>query len=75
VHVYGEARADLKAWSSQHQIPLHTFAWQHEHDKAGLCRDAAYLLRPDTYVALADPQASTATLSQYFSDRGLTLPV
>ncbi|BBP59827.1 FAD-dependent oxidoreductase [Pseudomonas sp. St316] len=73
VHVYGEAREELKAWSSQHQIPLHTFAWQPEHHKAGLCQDAAYLLRPDTYVALADPQASTATLSQYFSDRGLTL--
>ncbi|SFL03557.1 FAD-dependent monooxygenase [Pseudomonas sp. NFACC46-3] len=74
VHVYGEARADLRAWSSQQRIPLHTFTWQDEHHKAGLCRDAAYLLRPDTYVALADPQASAATLSRYFSDRGLTLP-
>ncbi|AMZ71076.1 FAD-dependent monooxygenase [Pseudomonas sp. FW300-N2E2] len=74
VHVYGEARADLKVWSSQQRIPLHTFTWQDEHHKAGLCRDAAYLLRPDTYVALADPQASAATLSRYFSDRGLTLP-
>ena len=30
------------------------FAWRSEHETAGLARDALYLLRPDTYVALAD---------------------
>ncbi|WP_260958730.1 FAD-dependent oxidoreductase [Pseudomonas citri] len=70
VHVYGEARADLQAWSEQHRVPLHTFAWQPAHRQAGLCRDAAYLLRPDTYVAVADPQADVVALGRYFSDRG-----
>ena len=73
VHVYGEARADLKAWSDQHRIPLHTFAWQAAHQQAGLCRDAAYLLRPDTYVAVADSQADVAALTRYFSDRGFRI--
>jgi len=75
VHVYGEAGAQLKAWTHQRQIPLHTFAWQPEHHAAGLCKDAAYLLRPDTYVALADPMGSAQTLSRYFSDRGFELPI
>jgi hypothetical protein len=28
--------------------------WRSEHEAVGLARDALYLLRPDTYVALAD---------------------
>jgi len=52
---------------------LHDFAWRPEHGRAGLAQDAAYLLRPDTYIALADPHGSTATLAQYFSERGIIL--
>jgi 2-polyprenyl-6-methoxyphenol hydroxylase-like FAD-dependent oxidoreductase len=71
VHVYGTTRADLRAWCKEHQIPLHGFEWTAEHGKAGLERDAAYLLRPDTYVALADSHASPASLGQYFCSRSL----
>ena len=35
-------------------MPLHVFAFAPEHAAAGLTRDALYLLRPDTYVALAE---------------------
>jgi hypothetical protein len=37
------------------QIPLHVFTWQPETRRAGFLRTASYLLRPDGYVALADP--------------------
>nr|WP_314074253.1 FAD-dependent monooxygenase [uncultured Roseococcus sp.] len=73
VHVYGAARPDLQGWCDQHGIPLHVFAWSRAHRKVGLAQDAAYLLRPDTYVALADPQASPVTLSRYLASRGYTL--
>jgi 2-polyprenyl-6-methoxyphenol hydroxylase-like FAD-dependent oxidoreductase len=73
VHVYGEAKAELAAWCRQHQLPLHVFDWQPAHDKAGLAKNAAYLLRPDTYVALADPAGSPTALARYFSERGLLL--
>jgi hypothetical protein len=36
---------------------------------AGLAKDALYLLRPDSYVALADPSADPDQLRQYFSVR------
>jgi Aromatic-ring hydroxylase, C-terminal len=32
---------------------LHVFAWSDEAHEAGLERDAAYLVRPDGYVAVA----------------------
>ena len=39
--------------------------------QAGLARNAAYLVRPDGYVALADPAASAITLQTYLDARGL----
>jgi hypothetical protein len=54
VHVYGSAGAELTGWCACHDVPLHVFDWRPEHEAAGLARDAIYLLRPDTYVALAD---------------------
>jgi 2-polyprenyl-6-methoxyphenol hydroxylase-like FAD-dependent oxidoreductase len=73
VQVYGTAGSDLRAWCQDHGIPLHAYEWRPEHGKAGLARDAAYLLRPDTYVALADPKPSRATLDRYFNERGYVL--
>ncbi len=70
VHVYGAAPADLEAWCAQHAMPLHVYAWRPEHGAAGFARDAAYLMRPDTYVALADPQPSAAALTRYFAALG-----
>src|SRR6266567_1000652 len=54
IHVYGTASAELAAWCAGHDVPLHVFTWRSEHEAAGLTRDAIYLLRPDTYVALVD---------------------
>ncbi len=38
---------------------------------AGLALDAAYLVRPDGYVALADSTARAATLAAYLDARAL----
>ncbi|MDC0710238.1 FAD-dependent oxidoreductase [Stigmatella sp. ncwal1] len=68
VHVYGSARAELKTWCEAHHLPLHVYAWGPEYEKAGFARDAAYLLRPDTYVALAAPSGAPADLETYLKD-------
>jgi 2-polyprenyl-6-methoxyphenol hydroxylase-like FAD-dependent oxidoreductase len=72
VHVYGEARAELRQWCSEHRVPLHVFTWQPEHKAAGLEQDALYLLRPDTYVALADRMGAPTSLEQYFAEQRIT---
>jgi hypothetical protein len=46
------------------------FEWHDEHATAGFARDAIYLIRPDTYVALADNSGSPETIEIYFKDRG-----
>jgi 2-polyprenyl-6-methoxyphenol hydroxylase-like FAD-dependent oxidoreductase len=73
VHVYGAAGAGLSAWCRDHGIPLHVFGWRAEHEAAGLARDALYLLRPDSYVALADGSGSPDALARYFDDIGIRL--
>lgn len=71
VHVYGSAETELSAWCRAHGVPLHAFAWREEHQAAGLARDAVYLIRPDTYVALADPRGTADVFDRYFADHGI----
>jgi 2-polyprenyl-6-methoxyphenol hydroxylase-like FAD-dependent oxidoreductase len=71
VHVYGTAEDELAAWCRAHDVPLHLFAWREEHQTAGLARDALYLIRPDSYVALAEARGSPALLDRYFADHSI----
>jgi hypothetical protein len=70
-HVYGSAKAELGSWCAARHMPLHVFDWKPAHAAAGLARDAIYLLRPDTYVALAEPSGAPAALDAYFAGRGI----
>ncbi len=73
VHVYGAASPELSAWCAEHDLPLHVFGWRNEYQAAGLARDALYLLRPDTYVALADSGGRPSALERYFADHHLKI--
>jgi 2-polyprenyl-6-methoxyphenol hydroxylase-like FAD-dependent oxidoreductase len=70
-HVYGDAVAELRAACSARRLPLHIFPWSDAQAAAGLKRDALYLVRPDTYVALAAPAPAPQVLERYFQARGL----
>jgi 2-polyprenyl-6-methoxyphenol hydroxylase-like FAD-dependent oxidoreductase len=72
-HVYGTAEADLQAWCGRAGLPLHVTAWSKAHDEAGLQRDAVYLTRPDSYVAVADPKQDAGALQAFFDARGIRL--
>ena len=52
-------------------LPLQVFPWTTAARRAGLRRGAAYLVRPDGYVGLADPEASPARLESYLDRRGI----
>jgi 2-polyprenyl-6-methoxyphenol hydroxylase-like FAD-dependent oxidoreductase len=71
VHVYGEASPDTQAVCQERHLPLHVFPWRLETDHAGLRRDAVYLVRPDGYIALADPHGNGAAIAAYLDARGL----
>jgi 2-polyprenyl-6-methoxyphenol hydroxylase-like FAD-dependent oxidoreductase len=64
-HVYGDASPALSDACAQLRLPLHVFAWHPMMRDAGLLQSALYLVRPDGYVALADPTADPHRLHAY----------
>jgi 2-polyprenyl-6-methoxyphenol hydroxylase-like FAD-dependent oxidoreductase len=75
VHVYGDVRAEAKSVCDQRKLPLHVFAWHPKMRRSGLRRNALYLVRPDGYVALADPEGRATMLTGYFDRHRLAPPL
>jgi 2-polyprenyl-6-methoxyphenol hydroxylase-like FAD-dependent oxidoreductase len=73
VHVYGLAAPELQPVCDKQNVPLHVFPWRTAMSRAGLRRNAVYLIRPDGYVALADPAGSASMVASYLDARKLTL--
>jgi hypothetical protein len=71
MHVYGDAAKEMRALCETRRLPLHVFPWRGEMRRTGLWRNAAYLVRPDGYVGLADSVASTAAVTAYLDARGI----
>jgi 2-polyprenyl-6-methoxyphenol hydroxylase-like FAD-dependent oxidoreductase len=72
VHVYGGAAPEVQAVCKERTLPLYVFPWRPEIGRAGLRRNAVYLVRPDGYVALADAAGSAAAIASYLDARKLT---
>jgi 2-polyprenyl-6-methoxyphenol hydroxylase-like FAD-dependent oxidoreductase len=75
VHVYGDPTPELQAVCDERKLPLHVFPWRPEMNGAGLRRNAVYLIRPDGYVALADPDGRATAITSYLDAREIKLRV
>jgi hypothetical protein len=73
LHIYGEPDPKTQAACAARKLPLHIFPWRPEMGRAGLRRNAIYLLRPDGYVALVNPQGSVAAVTAYLDARKFIL--
>ncbi|HET9391275.1 MAG TPA: FAD-dependent monooxygenase [Steroidobacteraceae bacterium] len=71
VHVYGTARPELRQWCADRKVPIHVYPWQAQCAAAGFAQDALYLLRPDTYVGLADSTGTPDAIERYCAQRKL----
>lgn len=71
IHVYGDAVLGLQALADGRKIPLWVFPWNADMRQAGLLRDAAYLIRPDGYIGLADSGGGAAAISAYLKGQNL----
>ena len=71
VHVYGDAAPKLRETCEARKLPLHIFPWNPGMDRVGLMRQAAYLVRPDGYVAMADPEGRATAITSYLDAREL----
>ena len=69
MHVYGEATPQMRALCEERRLPLYVFPWRREMRRAGIRRNAAYLVRPDGYLALVDATGSAVKLGAYLDAR------
>ena len=71
LHVYGDMKRDLMSAARQIALPTHSFIWSDQAHDAGFERDAAYLVRPDGYVAAALGDQSAPALTSFIDRFGI----
>jgi 2-polyprenyl-6-methoxyphenol hydroxylase-like FAD-dependent oxidoreductase len=73
VHIYSTwVCPDISRLGKQRGFAFHVLPWQPEFARSGVRENAAYLIRPDGYIAFADPAAKARTLAAYLDAHGLT---
>lgn len=73
VHCYGAVSAVLTGWCRANGVPLYRFGWARSFEAAGFREDAAYLIRPDGHVAVAEPAGDPAAFAHFSGVRGIDL--
>ena len=73
LHVYGKVESSFEQACRDLGLEMHVFAWSEAVNDTGLQRDAAYLIRPDGYVALALPEQNPAAIREYFRRFGIRM--
>ena len=71
VHVHGDVRPGLATACAERGLAVHRWPWSRAAGAVGLRRDAAYLVRPDGDVALADPDQDPGRLRRHLDRLGL----
>jgi hypothetical protein len=71
LHVYGTATAALREFAPKSRLPLHEWRWTAAARRAGLRRDAVYLVRPDGHVGFARVAADVEGLRAYLGRFGV----
>jgi hypothetical protein len=69
VHVYGEATDDLRGLCAARSLKLQVFPWRTVIAHSGLRANAAYLIRPDGYVAVVETDAKGGHIAAYLRAR------
>ena len=72
MHVYGETTDELRNLCAARALPLHIFPWQHEMTRAGLHPNAAYLVRPDGYIAAIESEGKAERIAAFLHARHIT---
>lgn len=71
LHIYGTAAAGLRAFAAGAKLPLHEWAWTGAARRAGLTRDALYLVRPDGHIGFARRGQNLEELRAYLDRLGI----
>lgn len=73
IQVYGRVKAKTEAAAAELGLTLNRFRFDKPAERAGFMKDALYLVRPDGYVAFAEPGQNVKALSRFLRRNGLNL--
>jgi hypothetical protein len=68
IHVCGAPADALRTLSIRWNLPIYSFPCNDRAQSAGFARDAAYLIRPDGHIAMAQPDQNTTELEKFLSE-------
>src|SRR5262245_14538524 len=72
--IFGEATGKRRpSHPSGGRVLRHNFLWRTAMRRAGLRRDAVYLVRPDGHVGLADAAGDAAAIERYLEEHSIRL--
>ena len=71
VHVHGTPDADFASGCARAAVPIAAFPWTASSARAGYARHAAYLVRPDGYVALAQRRQDAGAIAAHLARWGI----
>jgi 2-polyprenyl-6-methoxyphenol hydroxylase-like FAD-dependent oxidoreductase len=70
-HVYGRVPAAIREFATCIKLSLHEWPWTPETRRAGLERDALYLVRPDGHIGFARCEPDVPALREYVNRVGI----
>ena len=75
LHVFGIPNSEIERVCGSVGVATHSFTWNPAAARAGFLRDAIYLVRPDGYIAFADPRPTAERLEAALARWGLVRPM
>jgi 2-polyprenyl-6-methoxyphenol hydroxylase-like FAD-dependent oxidoreductase len=67
IHVYGKFTQEMHALSTRWNIPIQSYYFDQDAQAAGFAQNAAYLVRPDGHIALAQADQNSQQMEQFLS--------
>ena len=71
LHVYGQPDAKMSEAAAALGLPVQVFGWSDTMEHAGLQHNAAYLVRPDGYIAFCSADQDAQGLTEFAAQRGI----
>ena len=67
IHVYGTVSPELRVWAKSRILSLREWPWTDITGRAGLVKDAVYLVRPDGYLGFVRPTQDVSKVEEYLN--------
>lgn len=65
--IFGKENIDLQNYFQQNDIEFKTYPWEISFEKCGISQNVLYLIRPDGYIGLIEPNLNLEKVKNYLT--------